>query len=89
MNVNIRGLSSVLIGLLAIEYIDVQESTPGTYTRENLYDALITRVGMEKFEERWKEFTTSLDFQKAEKGNKFKDNFDLEFTQFIHESISF
>jgi hypothetical protein len=50
---------------------------------------LITRVGMEKFEERWKEFTTSLDFQKAEKGNKFKDNFDLEFTQFIHESISF
>eukprot|EP01080_Neovahlkampfia_damariscottae_P010789 gene10789-3406_t len=65
MSINIRGLSSILIGLLAIEYKDEQESIPGSYTKENIYDALITRVGIEKFEERWNEFSSSLDFVSA------------------------
>lgn len=87
-NVHIHALSGLLVGLIILEFKDHDKMTPGLYSKETIFDSVMNKVGVKNLEEKWNEFMKDPLFLQAEKekGSKFKELYDLEFTQFFKES---
>lgn len=88
-NPHIQGLSALLVGLISLELKDDEKLNPGLFSKETIFNSIMTKVGIKNLEEKWNELMKDPQFIQAEKekNSKFKEIYDLEFTQFMKDSI--